>query len=364
MTSLFLDSCNLPNIFFVPLINSFTSLDALGLASTDLTSASSVLEWLFNSNTSVVELDLSCNQFRGLIPDAFSRTNSLAHLYLDSNEFEGEIPKAFGGMCNLKTLSLLRNYLSRQLHDFFQNLIGCADHSLEFLYLGRNLIMGWLPDLTTFPSLRELWVSKNHLNWTIPISLGKLSNLEYLYLGYNALEGVISKAHFSNLTKLKVLGLSNTLLVFNINSNWVPHFQLKMIGLRFSQLGPQFPKWLQTQKNLSYLDISNSKISDTLSNFDWIFSSQLLVLNLSHNQINGHVPNLSWEFSFFPEIDLSSNKLEGKITRFLFKATYLDLSKNMFSKQVRSLCIVTNGNFNLLDLRKQACNLAFFFFFF
>ena len=202
------------------------------------------------------------------------------------------------------------------------------------------------------------------MNWTIPISLGKLSNLEYLYLGYNALEGVISKAHFSNLTKLKVLGLSNTLLVFNINSNWVPHFQLKMIGLRFSQLGPQFPKWLQTQKNLSYLDISNSKISDTLSNFDWIFSSQLLVLNLSHNQINGHVPNLSWEFSFFPEIDLSSNKLEGKIPRFLFKATYLDLSKNMFSKQVRSLCIVTNGNFNLLDLRKQAFKLAFFFFFF
>ena len=258
----------MPNIFFVPLINSFTSLDALGLASTDLTSASSVLEWLFNSNTSVVELNLSRSQFRGLIPDAFSRTNSLAHLYLDSNEFEGEIPKAFGGMCNLKTLSLLRNYLSRQLHDFFQNLIECANHSLEFLYLGQNLIMGWLPDLTTFPSLRELWVSKNHLNWTIPISLGKLSNLEYLYLGYNALEGVISKAHFSNLTKLKVLGLSNTLLVFNINSNWVPHFQLKMIGLRFSQLGPQFPKWLQTQKNLSYLDISNSKISDTLSNFD------------------------------------------------------------------------------------------------
>ena len=134
--------------------------------------------------------------------------------------------------------------------------------------LHRNQIIGSLPDLTTFPSLRELWLAKNHLNWTIPISLGNLSNLEFLYLEDNALEGVISETHFSNLTKLKGLGLANTLVVFNINFDWVPPFQLKMIGLRSSQLGPRFPKWLQTQKNLSYLDISNSKISDTLSNSD------------------------------------------------------------------------------------------------
>ena len=75
-----------------------------------------------------------------------------------------------------------------------------------------------------------------------------------------------------------------------------------------------------------------------------------MVLNLSHNQINGHVPNLSWEFSFFPIIDLSSNKLEGEIPRFFFKAVHLDLSNNMFSKQVHSLCTITNGNLNFLDL--------------
>ena len=179
--------------------------------------------------------------------------------------------------------------------------------------------MGWLPDLTTFPSLRELWLAKNHLNWTIPISLGNLSNLEFLYLEDNALEGVISETHFSNLTKLKGLGLANTLLVFNINFDWVPPFQLKMIGLLSSQVGRRFPKWFQTQKNLSYLDISNSKISDTLSNSDWIFSSQLLVLNLSHNQINGQVPNFSLEFLFFPEIDLSFNNLEVKYQDFYLK---------------------------------------------
>ena len=210
--------------------------------------------------------------------------------------------------------------------------------------------MGLLPDLTTFPSLRVLSLFQNHLNGTIPVSLGKLSNLEFLFLQDNPLKGVIFEAYFSKFIKLKYLDFSYTLLVFNFNSNWVPPFHLEYIVTRSCQLGPQFPKWLQTQKNLSRLDISNSKISDTLSNSNWIFSSQFLFMNLSHNQINGHVPNLSMEFSFFLVIDVSSYKLEGEIPRFLFKVAHLDLSKNMFSKQVRSLCTTTNGNFNFLDL--------------
>ena len=209
LTSLFLYSCNLSNIFSVPLVNSSTSLDVLDLSSNNLTSSFLVLQWLFNFNTSVVKLVLSHNQFRGLIPDAFSRINSLAHLSLD----------------------------------FIFNLNKCANHSLEGLYLDQN-----------------------HLNGTIPVSLGKLSNLESLFLSDNPLEGVIFEAHFSKLSKLKYLVLSNTLLVFNINSDWVPPFQLNTIELGSCQLGPRFPKWLQTQKNFYWFDISNSGISDTLSN--------------------------------------------------------------------------------------------------
>ena len=141
LTSLFLYSCDLLNIFSITLVNSSTSLDTLNLTGNDLTSSSSVLEWLFNSNTSVVEIYLFSNQFQGLIPDAFSIINSLAHLYLQFNELEGEISKAFGGMCNLKTLSLSWNYLSGQLLDFIHNLTGCANHSLEFLYLHQNQII-------------------------------------------------------------------------------------------------------------------------------------------------------------------------------------------------------------------------------
>ena len=71
LTSLLLENCNLANIFFVPLTNSSTSLDALYLPYNGLTSSSSVLEWLFNYNTSVVELYLFGNQFQDMIPNAF-----------------------------------------------------------------------------------------------------------------------------------------------------------------------------------------------------------------------------------------------------------------------------------------------------
>ena len=351
LKSLYLDSCNLPNNFPIPIINSSTSLDVLALSDNSLTSSSSVLEWLFNSNTSVVNLYLYRNKFQGLIPDGFSRINSLTSLTLFDNEFEGGIPKTFGDMCNLKTLSLSSNNLSGQLLRYIHNLTGCANHSIETLFLDDNQITGSLPDLTMFPSLRVLYLQNNRLNGTIPENLGKQSMLEYLNLADNSLEGIISEAHFSKLTKLKSLDFAyNPSLVFKISSDWVPPFHLESISIQSCQLGPQFLNWLRTQKNYDSLDLSNTRISDTLYNSNWIFSSQVEYLNLSHNQVSGRIPNLSLKIPLPLQIDLSSNKLEGEIPPFLFQAIQLDLSKNMFSGPIFSLCAVNNWNLRFLDL--------------
>ncbi|KAM3749849.1 hypothetical protein ACB098_05G216700 [Castanea mollissima] len=351
LTSLHLRSCNLPNIFPVPHVNSSASLDVLNLSYNNLTLSSSILEWLFNSNTSVVKLYLFDNQFQGLIPDAFSRIYSLEVLILDDNEFEGGIPKSFSGMCNLKTLSLSSNNLGEQLLGIVHNLTGCANHSIEKLYLDNNHIMGSFPDLTTFSSLRGLWLSNNRLSGTIPESLGKQSNLEILYIDRNPFVGVISEVHFSKLTKLKTFYAYNNPLVFNFSSNWVPPFQLEHLYIMGCQVDSGLPKWLQTQKSYFWLDLSWSMISDTLSNSYWIFPKKnFFYINLSSNQISGHIPNLTLESSSGSIIVLHSNKLEGEIPPFVFKGSHLDLSNNMFSKLALSLCEASNNSLEYLDL--------------
>ena len=87
-----------------------------------------------------------------------------------------------------------------------------------------------------------------------------------------------------------------------------------------------------------------------MSNSNWIFPPQLEYMNFSFNQISGQIPNLTLEFTSYPIIDLSSNKLEGGIPQFLFESAYLDVSKNMLSGPISSLCEVQNGNLNILDL--------------
>ncbi|XP_065620578.1 receptor-like protein EIX2 [Quercus suber] len=353
LTVLNLRACSLPNNFPIPHVNSSTSLDILNLSVNNFTLSSSVIEWLFNSNTSVVELYLYDNQFQGLIPNAFSKINSLEVLILDDNEFEGGIPKSFSGMCDLKTLSLSRNNIGEQFLGIVQNLTGCANHSIEELYLDNNQIMGSFPDLTIFPSLRVLFLSSNHLSGTIPESLGEQSNLEILYIDSNPFVGVISEAHFSKLTKLKIFYAYNNSLVFNFSSNWVPPFQLEQLYIMNCQVDSGLPKWLQTQKSYFWLDLSNSMISDTLSNSYWIFPKKKFYMSLAGNQISGHIPNLSLESSFGSMIDLHSNKLEGEIPPFVFKGSFLDLSHNFFSKGALSLCESSNNSLEFLALQNN-----------
>ncbi|KDP26386.1 hypothetical protein JCGZ_17544 [Jatropha curcas] len=114
--------------------------------------------------------------------------------------------------------------------------------------------------------------------------------------------------------------------------------------------GPQFPTWLQSQRNFSYLDISNSSISDAVPSWFWNFPSKLRYLNLSFNHIYGKLPNPSVQFYTFPAVDLSSNLFYGPIPRFLSNTTVLNLSKNTFTGSLSVICTVADSALSYLDL--------------
>ena len=152
----------------------------------------------------------------------------------------------------------------------------------------------------------------------------------------NFLEGVISESLFLKLSKLQSLVLFNNNLSLEFSFDWVPLLQLKDIFLTSCNLEPRFPNWIRTQRKVSFLKISDTKISDA----EWLadLPPTLKLLNLSNNHIYGRLPNVSTKGLNELEIDLSANSLEGPLPHFPTNLTILNLSKNQFSGSISSLC--------------------------
>ncbi|MED6126910.1 hypothetical protein PIB30_083029 [Stylosanthes scabra] len=285
------------------------------------------------------------------MPQAIGDLSSLEYLNLAGNQLEGRIPVSLFHVCSLRELDLSGNRLSGQFHEFAQALSNCDHKLLQTLKMGWNEITGMVPDLSSFSSLQVLRLESNGLNGTLHEGIGQLSNLRELRLGNNSLEGLISEAHFSKLSMLLTLDLSHNSLVFNISNEWLPPFNLMFIKLASCILGPDFPKWLQTQHNMNWVDISEAEIYGTVPNWFWEFLPMLSKLNLSHNHIDGKIENLP----LIPQqrvlqIDLSSNSFEGPIPAFLSMSAQVFLSNNMFSTANLLLCSNMSVNIEYLDL--------------
>jgi Leucine-rich repeat (LRR) protein len=119
------------------------------------------------------------------------------------------------------------------------------------------------------------------LSGPIPVSLGYLSNLEELMISSNFLEGVVSEKHFSNRTKLRDLAASSNSLTLQVSTNWVPPFQLQALAMGSCALGPRFPSWLQSQKDIRELNFSNASISDVIPSWFRSLCSQFYYIDFS-----------------------------------------------------------------------------------
>ncbi|XP_073112533.1 receptor-like protein EIX2 [Elaeis guineensis] len=334
-----------------------SSLEHLDLSDNSINST--IPGWLFNIS-SLEYLDLSYNFFRGIIPPAIKNLASLKALHLSGNQFlEGKIPVELGELCKLQSLELSGININKNLHEFEEVFSGCMKNSIEtlameecqlggylsdwlgdfrklkYLDLSSNSISGPVPtSLGRLSALQVLYLSENKLNGTFPESLGRLAELVALFLDQNFLEGIISEERFANFTKLKILDLSQNQLILNLTSDWIPPFQLQGLVISSCKLGPRFPAWLRMQKNIIYLDMSSTEISDAIPDWFWRIFSQILYLDISSNGITGSVPDLT-DFINLKYFNLSSNHFKGPLPTFNSSVlSLLDLSNNSFSGAV------------------------------
>ncbi|XP_074317997.1 receptor-like protein EIX2 [Silene latifolia] len=346
LRALHLDHCNLSLKLPSSLsyINSSTTLGIISLYDNNLNDTS-IFEWLSNLNgleSSLVSLDLSSN---------FQLFGSTFQLSSHTWNF-------LGNLCSLKTLSLADTGFKYNFSEIVQFSSVCSHQSLMFLDLSGNQLWGSITDnIGNLSYLRELNVGGNQLNGTISEALGGLPKLETLLLDWNFLKGDLTGVHLSNLSNLSYLNLAeNTELVVNISANWVPPFQLQELVLRSCKVGPDFPMWLLTQKNLTTIDISNTSISSMIPNsfFDSL-SPKLEMLIMSQNMMYGPLPNASTTFDFTVTIDLSSNNFVGTIPPFLNYVNVLYLNNNHFSQGLVSfLCPQARTPLIFLDLSNNS----------
>ena len=301
LSELYLSDCRLDrNMVSYLSYDNFTSLTVLHLSGNDFNQE--IPNWLFNF-TSLVALDLSVNQFKGQIPESFGQLKYLESLNLGFNSFHGPIPTSIGNLSSLRNLFLEENPL---------------------------------------------------INGTLPESLGLLSNLEDLDVGGTSLTGNISEVHFTTLSKLKLLLISETSLSFHVNSNWNPPFQLEELDANSCKMGLKFPAWLQTQKSLSYLFLSSSGIVDTTPNWFWKWASSIQRIHLSDNQISGDLSQVVLNNTF---LDLSSNCFSGRLPHLSSNVVVLNIANNSFSGQISPLiCRKTNerSKLQVLDISNNA----------
>ncbi|CAA2980194.1 receptor 12 [Olea europaea subsp. europaea] len=293
------------------------------------------------------ELYLSGCQLGNTLPafDIFANSSpsSLSVLDLSKNDLASfSMNHSF---LNLKELRLNDN----QLNEFHPQSLE-QPSSLEYLDLSNNKLGGSLPDLRAYSSLQQLALSNNQFK-RLAEGIWQLSKLKKLDLSSNSLEGTITEEHLSSLANLDYLDLSYNSLALKLSSDWIPPFQMRTLYLRFCKVGPDFPKWLQTQESLSVLDMSFASISDTLPTWFWNLTS-LSSLNLSYNHISGEIPGQSSSnVGFSSPVDLSSNNFSGPIPIFLFRSIDIRLSRNMFSGSISHLCTMsTPFTAEVLDL--------------
>ncbi|XP_075099818.1 receptor-like protein EIX2 [Nicotiana tabacum] len=369
-------SCRLQHI--PPLLHhNFSSLETLDLSKNNF--SSSIPRWVFNlpslvsldlsdSNligampreagnvTKLRNLDLAYNKLNSTIPNWIYRCKDLESLDLSENKIEGVVSNAISNLSSITDFNLSRNMFSGNL----PNVIGKLS-KLRWLDLSENLFEGevfelfnsrsnFLPaGLRYSSSLTELILRNNKLTGTLPESVGQLLMLERIDICNNRLEGVVTESHFTKLTQLRYFQASHTNLTLKVSQKWIPPFQAIHIEIGDWNIGPLFPMWLQTQKNIKSVDISNGGIQGEVPT--WFWNSQFEFLNLSHNQFIGEVPTWFWNFSSqLGYLDLSHNQFVGEVPIISSLSWFWSLGSNNFSGPLPEV----SPNVFILDLSNNS----------
>ncbi|KAG4952411.1 hypothetical protein JHK82_045287 [Glycine max] len=347
-------------------VNSSSSLDTLHL-SFNLLKSSVIFHWLFNF-TNLRRLHLVANLLEGSIPDGFGKImNYLEDLVISSNRLQGEIPASLGNICTLQRLYLKKNNLSGEISSLIKKFSWCNKtgmlpnlsnldlsfnrltgeipksigllYELESLHLEENYLEGDIIEshLTNLTKLEELDLTGNLLSlkfgntWvpsfqlyvlglascklgpSFPSWIQTQSHLQFLDISDAGIDDFVPDWFWNKLQSIYAMNMS-----YNNLKGTIPNLPIKLtmnyeisVFLNSNQLEGEIPTFLS---QVSILDLSENKISDLNAFFCGKgATANMLILDLSSNQIMGKLPDCWEHHNSLKVLDLSNNRLSGKI---------------------------------------------------
>ncbi|KAL0404911.1 UNVERIFIED_CONTAM: Leucine-rich repeat receptor-like tyrosine-protein kinase PXC3 [Sesamum radiatum] len=291
-------------------------------------------------------LDLSYNNFHGIIPPAFGNLSELEYLDLSFNNFGGSIPLELGRLRNLRALNLSNNMLMGVIPDELEDLEKLKDLQLYTNRLNGSIPL-WVGNLT---NLRVFTAYENELSGVIPDNLGSVSELQLLNLHSNRLEGPIPEAIF-DMEKLETLVLTQNRLTGSIPESIGKCKRLSSIRIGNNYLIGGIPREIGNISSLTYFEADNNNLSGEIVT-EFSRCSNLTLLNLASNGFTGSIPSEFGSLSNLQELIVSGNSLFGDIPTSILRAknlNKLDLSNNRFNGTIpEGICNSSRLQFLLL----------------
>ena len=221
------------------------------------------------------------------------------------------------GSGRVTSLSLGGNHLGGAIPPVLGRL-----SNLQTLYLLRNRLSGAIPpELGGLTNLLQLRLGGNRLNGAIPPELGGLTNLQELCLVFNELSGTVPP-ELGGLTNLLELRLGANLLSGAIPPELGELAHLRVLEISVNRLSGAIPPELGGLTHLQRLWLEINRLSGPIPP-ELGRLTNLQELALWANQLSGAIPPELGQLSQLQRLDLRSNQLTGMIPPALGQLSHL-----------------------------------------
>mmetsp|Transcript_29366 Transcript_29366/g.32510 ORF Transcript_29366/g.32510 Transcript_29366/m.32510 type:complete len:729 (+) Transcript_29366:372-2558(+) len=284
--------------------------------------------------------------------------NIVQAISFDNAGLQGTLPNEIGSLTMMENL-IIKN------HPLLVGNISSGIGKLKLLVqlgLYNNGLTGGIPvELYLATNLRYINLQNNHLEGKLAVTIEQMRNLEKLILFNNRFNGRIPVKQFAR-TKIRFLGLSNNDFSGSLPNQISNLPRLKYFHLKNNKLTGTIPLNIGRLTNMISLNFDNNNFRGSIPNkignmnqliflslhgniltgsipFEFASTENLRMLNLGANKLSGEIPSFSPD-SNLTHIHLFQNKLQGTLPlslSHLKKLEVLFLSSNRLHGKIESI---------------------------